>query len=1005
MAAAQYFEQVQKIFIAFYQRPADPAGLKYWAQRVDAAGGDLTQVIDAFASSPEAVTLYGAIDATTIGDVIDKLYMALFNVAPDAAGKQFYVDGFAAGTFTAGTIALAVLNGAQNNDLIAVQNKVQVANEFTTQVDGRPLTDAYFGTGSSFNVTYAGDTDAQAARDILKGVTFNTATVLNPSQVTEALKTQIADATDPIIGQTGGQTFTLTATADVVTGTADNDTINGTNATLQATDVIRGGAGVDTLNYTDASVGGTNLPVADIAGVEIINVRNVGSGTAATAEVATFTFGAVAANGTVTITPVGGVAVTYDDALQNAGAGSSGAQVAAFFSANLPAGYQLTSVAGAQLVLTGTPAGNAADLVLGGSAVATQSVGIVQGTAAGAVVTNTFSAANVIGATDFNTVNSIGAVTITNLAAGQSLGMVGNGATTVGALTGTYGATVTSTTLNLKDGLQTATVAGAPVGANAVVINGAALATATVNSTGAANAVADLDFAGGAALTTLNINATSNFGLAAGAAISGFSGAATSTINVTGAGAVRVNVLDAALDVYNAAAATGAQTLTLGAVTQQVTLGSGNDVVSTGGIVLTTGSVNAGAGTADRLVLTASADIAALANGARYSGFEQVQIQDGQALDLAFLAANNTIDTIRLNNAAGTANVTNLNATQAANVQIIGAAAGLITIGVKNANDGGQIDTVKAALTTMTAAGAAQAINLATAPISLSGVEKLELTGNGTVAATTGAVTLNTAAAISLDSIKLTNAGNGNMVTIAAGHAATNLVVDASASTGNTTLDAGLYATLTGATLKGGSGNDTLIGSVRVDSLTGGNGRDLFDFDTGAAGGLSRSTAAATDKITDFGKITVAVTDVSTLNLGNFQNVGVVAGGANADVIDLSDVAAARATVVATATDVAAASGNAALDIKATIDARGLLTLTGADAAQIDTVAEALAVFNGLNGAAGGAAVFNLNGNAYVMQENAPDVNAVVELTGVTLTGVSIIGAAGTALVGEAFVI
>ena len=69
MAATQYFEQVQKIFIAFYQRPADPAGLKYWAQRVDAAGGDFGAVIDAFASSPEAVALYGTIDAATIGTV------------------------------------------------------------------------------------------------------------------------------------------------------------------------------------------------------------------------------------------------------------------------------------------------------------------------------------------------------------------------------------------------------------------------------------------------------------------------------------------------------------------------------------------------------------------------------------------------------------------------------------------------------------------------------------------------------------------------------------------------------------------------------------------------------------------------------------------------------------------------------------------------------------------------------------------------------------------------
>ena len=70
MAAAAYFDTVQKIFIAFYQRPADPAGLKYWADRIDAANGDAAAVVSAFATSPEAVTLYGPIDKTTIGTVI-----------------------------------------------------------------------------------------------------------------------------------------------------------------------------------------------------------------------------------------------------------------------------------------------------------------------------------------------------------------------------------------------------------------------------------------------------------------------------------------------------------------------------------------------------------------------------------------------------------------------------------------------------------------------------------------------------------------------------------------------------------------------------------------------------------------------------------------------------------------------------------------------------------------------------------------------------------------------
>lgn len=260
MAFAAYLDAVQKIYIAFYQRPADPAGLRYWAQRMDAAGGDQAAVIDAFATSPEAVALYGPIDASTIGTVVDAIYLALYNRAPDAGGKKFYVDGFNAGTFTPGTIALNILNGASNDDAVAIANKLVVANQFTQQVDGRALTNPDFGIGSSFNVTYAGDADAVAARDILKAVTSSPSTVLNAAQVTTVLKDKIADPTDPIQGQTGGQTFDLKIGEDRLTGGDGNDTFNaaaveqkgaaGSADTLEGFDILDGGKGIDTLNAT-----------------------------------------------------------------------------------------------------------------------------------------------------------------------------------------------------------------------------------------------------------------------------------------------------------------------------------------------------------------------------------------------------------------------------------------------------------------------------------------------------------------------------------------------------------------------------------------------------------------------------------------------------------------------------------------------------------------------------------------------------------------------------------
>ncbi|TQV63976.1 MAG: DUF4214 domain-containing protein, partial [Halothiobacillaceae bacterium] len=195
MAASNYFDTIQKVYTAFYQRPADPAGLYYWAQRVDLAGGDTSSVINNFATSEEAGRLYGTIDTTTIGSVIDKVYLALFNRTPDETGKQFYIDNFTAGTFTAGTIVLRILDGAQNNDAVAIQNKLEAANLFTKTLD--PEQD---GIGP-FTATYDAAADETAARDWLAGVTFDPLTRQTQSQVTAEIQANIANAGDPILDQ------------------------------------------------------------------------------------------------------------------------------------------------------------------------------------------------------------------------------------------------------------------------------------------------------------------------------------------------------------------------------------------------------------------------------------------------------------------------------------------------------------------------------------------------------------------------------------------------------------------------------------------------------------------------------------------------------------------------------------------------------------------------------------------------------------------------------------
>ncbi|MEF3167806.1 MAG: hypothetical protein K6360_00500 [Deltaproteobacteria bacterium] len=191
------YNTIQKIYIAYYQRPADPKGLSYWAQKTDEAGGDLTQIINAFANSQEAQELYGTIDSNTIGNVIDSIYLALFGRQPDAEGKQFYINGFNNGTFTAGTITLNILDGAQNEDAQAIQDKLYAANLFTMVIAGVDSMDE-INPATVPQATYQGTQDANNARAWLAKIP-NQITNVTYDDVVREVQQNIADPGDPIL--------------------------------------------------------------------------------------------------------------------------------------------------------------------------------------------------------------------------------------------------------------------------------------------------------------------------------------------------------------------------------------------------------------------------------------------------------------------------------------------------------------------------------------------------------------------------------------------------------------------------------------------------------------------------------------------------------------------------------------------------------------------------------------------------------------------------------------
>lgn len=255
--------QLQQLYLAYFGRPADIDGLGFYASNPNL---DIWSVAAAFSASPESQALYGA---GFSDETINAIYQNLFNRDAEPAGLLYWSTEVTSGRLTAAGAAYAIFLGAQNEDKVAVQNKMAISAAFTTALD------------TDLEITgYTGDAAAAAARTFLHTVTSD------PASVAAAIAGLDA-AVAAVVAEGGvkGQSFTLTTGADTIVGTVNNDTINAVMlntagsgvTTLGAFDKIDGGAGIDKLNiYSDGTLNGTLPSSASVKNVEIINIFNEG---------------------------------------------------------------------------------------------------------------------------------------------------------------------------------------------------------------------------------------------------------------------------------------------------------------------------------------------------------------------------------------------------------------------------------------------------------------------------------------------------------------------------------------------------------------------------------------------------------------------------------------------------------------------------------------------------------------------------------------------------------
>ncbi len=481
------------------------------------------------------------------------------------------------------------------------------------------------------------------------------------------------------------------------------------------------------------------------------------------------------------------------------------------------------------------------------------------------------------GLTTVNLDRSNQAATFTNMPAGGSYGVVGNGSVSnTGALAVGYatGATVTAATLNFS---------GGTLGAQAVTLTGANLLSTTINSTGAANVTgAFVDAATSKALTinattglttgtigdsaartALTINATGDVttgavtsSAAVTAAITGAGKVTTDlnavvapTITVAGSGAVALGTLNAASTTLTSTQTAGSLTVTMNAVTtSKVTGGAGNDVITTGAI-LTTGSVDAGAGT-DTLVLGAVNQGNTTTLSSKFTNFETLRLNG--TMDMSVWSGINAVELT-----AATNSITNMSATQAAAVTAYGTTIGATTLTL--ATQGGTSDVLNLKLGTGLTTDVAAASGVLTA----TGFETINLsTNHGPTATAVGNRTSTITGAIvdtSLTNVNLT--GSAFVFTDISSSKAVAWNGSALIGDGNTTA-----ASIKGLTVAGSAfAGSTITGSNFVDSFT--IGATGSTYNAGAGDDLVISTQAAfVGSIVDGGagtKDVARITDVA----------------------------------------------------------------------------------------------------------------------------------------------
>jgi len=261
--------QLQELYVAYFGRAADPAGLDYWvSQKVSQA--HFASVMHAQAEFQDA---YGS---SSTENQVDQIYKNLFNRAADADGLSYWTNQINNGVLKLAEIATHLVfnvkaEGGNADDLAALNNRSDAAVAYTKEV--RASSSAMTAYQPLSTSPWSSGVNIQEAQDYLLNINGTT-------KHTDAGITASVDVIEANGTPAASQTFTLTTSADVFTGGDGNDTFNGVAGQID-NDTFNGGRGTDTLSFTvnsNAEATDNNASFTSTL-IENIKVRSVGAAT------------------------------------------------------------------------------------------------------------------------------------------------------------------------------------------------------------------------------------------------------------------------------------------------------------------------------------------------------------------------------------------------------------------------------------------------------------------------------------------------------------------------------------------------------------------------------------------------------------------------------------------------------------------------------------------------------------------------------------------------------